>query len=239
MQGQSHREPVNGAILLRGRGILALVVVALGVAGCSSAPVEPVVEAAAKPATEEVVTPVVTPVIAPTVPAEEIPAKAEPVQPAAEPVPSSQAGAAVPPQPESKPAPGPAQPARYVGYTGAPWGRDYGVVGGHCDPVQALAATGGARAVALFNPGEKFGVAMKDGDRACLGQALELVRKGRSAAWSNAESGDRYRVTVGHDAIDGGLPCRALDVAVAGKDGKSQNIKGIACRQEQATWDFR
>ena len=162
-----------------------------------------------------------------------------PVQ-VAEPVPApAPAVVAEPP----KPAVNMGDKANYVGYTGIAWSNDYGVVGGRCKPAAAAKALGmqdEPRSIALAIEGSgdtRLIDSMEDSDRACMGHALELVRKGSSASWSNSETGRAYRVTMAQDYVYEGLPCREFS-AVVTTGGKKETLKGGACRRTEAKWEL-
>jgi surface antigen len=214
---------------------LALVVLSLAAPGCAELPPEPEAPAAAAPAPA----PQPEPAPAPAAPA--APAPTEVAAPA--PAPAPAVVEVIAPKPRPEPALAEAQKANYIGYTGVPWGKDYGVVQGRCNPAAAGDALGekdGPRTVAVVvaGPGgEPLTRAMDARDRACLGHTLELVRKGSTSAWSNGETGIGYRVMMSHDYVHEGLPCREYSAVVAGKDGK-ESVKGGACRRPEAKWEL-
>jgi len=148
---------------------------------------------------------------------------------------------------------------RYVGYTGRDWDRDYGVVEGSCNRKEigtvVGAVLGGAigsqvgsddhRAVAIIVGsvlgaviGREIGRDLDDGDRACVGHALELGQVGRGVRWVNDRTHVSYVVTplavVNGDAKN----CRRFDIRAA-LDGKNQNSKGSACRDASGTWKMK
>jgi surface antigen len=149
---------------------------------------------------------------------------------------------AEPPKPEPVVLSG--QKPNYVGYTGIPWSKDYGVVQGRCDTAAAGEALGpqdGPRSIAVLVAGEadtKVFESMDERDRACMGHALELVRKGSAAAWSNAETGRAYRLTMGQDYVHEGLPCREFSAVVTAR-GAHETVKGGACRRPEARWELQ
>ena len=149
--------------------------------------------------------------------------------------------------------------SRYVGYTGRDWDRDYGVLEGTCRRKEigtvVGAVLGGAigsqvggddnRAVAIIVGsvlgamiGRHIGRDLDDGDRACVGQALELGQAGRAVRWVNERTNVNYVVTplpiVNGDAKN----CRRFDIKAA-LDGKNQNSKGMACRDAGGTWKMQ
>src|SRR3954469_2283540 len=96
---------------------------------------------------------------------------------------------------------------RYVGYTGSEWDRDYGVLGGRCNRQAASQAVGAAAGAVVGGVigsqvgGNNKGVAtvvgavigsiigtriaaeVDDGDRACIGQSLELANRNAPIVW--------------------------------------------------------
>jgi len=198
---------------------LAIAVLSLAVFGCGELPPEE--EAPPPPA-------------APAPPPEPMPVQV------AEPVPAPAPAVVAEP---FKPAVNTGDKFNYMGYTGIAWDKDYGVVGGHCKPAAAVKALGmqdEPRSIALAVAGTgdmRLIDSMNDSDRACLGHALELVRKGSSASWSNSETGRAYRVTMAQDYVYEGLPCREFS-AVVTTGGKKETIKGGACRRTEATWEL-
>jgi len=199
---------------------LALAVLTLAVFGCSEMPTEE--EAPPKPA------------VAP--PPEPAPMPVQVAEPAPAPAP---AAVAEPP----KPAVNTGDKSNYVGYTGIPWSKDYGVVSGRCNPAAADKALGmqdAPRSIALAVAGSgdsKLIDSMDDRDRACMGHALELVRKGNTASWSNSETGRAYRVTMAQDYVYEGLPCREFSAVVTAR-GAKETLKGGACRRPEAKWEI-
>jgi surface antigen len=210
---------------------LVLVALSLVAPGCAELPPEPEAPPAAA-------APVPAPEPEPAPPA---PAPTEVAAPA--PAPAPAAAEVIAPKPRPEPALSEAQKANYIGYTGVPWSKDYGVVQGRCNPAAAGEALGekdGPRTVAVVvsgSGGDALTRTMDARDRACLGHTLELVRKGSTSAWSNGETGIGYRVTMSHDYVHEGLPCREYSAVVAGKDDKD-SVKGGACRRAEAKWEL-
>jgi surface antigen len=207
---------------------LALAVLALAVYGCAELPAE-----------EEAPPP---PPVVPAEPAPQpVPIPVQVAEPAPAPAVAETAPVAEPLKPEPTVSTG--QKANYVGYTGIPWSKDYGVVSGRCDPAAAAKALGmqdDPRSVALLVAGSgeaKLIDSMEDRDRACMGHSLELVRKGSSAAWSNKETGRAYRLTMGQDYVHDALPCREFS-AVVTVSGAQETVKGGACRHPEAKWEL-
>ncbi len=143
----------------------------------------------------------------------------------------------------------------YVGYTGRAWERDYGVIQGRCnrDVIGAVvgAAVGGAigsrvgegsdRAVAIVVGsvlgaviGREIGKELDEGDRACIGHALELARPGQGVQWLNERTGVTYVLTPS-SVKDTKDSCRAYSLLLKA-DGKSSTQKGRACSNGDGTW---
>jgi surface antigen len=145
--------------------------------------------------------------------------------------------------------------ARYLGYTGREWGRDYGVLEGSCNRKEigtvVGAVVGGAigsqigdgsgRTVAIIVGsvlgaaiGREIGRDFDQGDRACLGHALELAREGQSVRWLNDKTGVTYEITP-RGRFNSGGSCRAYKLT-ASRDGNSKSTDSRACRSEDGTW---
>jgi surface antigen len=147
----------------------------------------------------------------------------------------------------------------YVGYTGKKWQRDYGVVAGRCNSAQVGAVLGGAagavigakvggredRPVAIILGttigaviGAKIGQTIDDGDRGCMGHALELAGERKTVVWTNKMTGVTYRMTPTRNFKQGNEACREFTTAVsAGK--KRDSVKGVACRSGEGEWVFK
>jgi surface antigen len=150
----------------------------------------------------------------------------------------------------------------YVGYTGKKWEKDYGVIEGKCNSAAVGAVLGGAvggvigsqvgkgddRPVAILVGtvlgaviGSKIGAEIDNGDRGCMGHALELAGEKRPVRWTNDKTGVNYTLTPTRNFNEGSLPCREF-TTVASKGGakdRGQPIKGVACRKGNGEWEFR
>jgi len=145
--------------------------------------------------------------------------------------------------------------ARYVGYTGHEWDRDYGVLEGKCNRTEIGtvigAVAGGAigsqvgdgtgRTVAIIVGsvlgaviGREIGRDLDESDRACVGHALELARVGQSVRWSNDKTGVNYLLSP-IAAKGSNDSCRSYKLT-ATRDGKSSSTNGKACRTGEGTW---
>lgn len=143
----------------------------------------------------------------------------------------------------------------YVGYTGRTWERDYGILEGTCNRKEIGtvigAVVGGAvgsqigdgsdRTVAIIVGtvigaaiGREIGRDLDQGDRACVGHALELAQSGQRVRWVNETTGVTY-VIVPQAAPRQGDPCRSYTLTMS-RDGKSKASDGKACRAPDGTW---
>ena len=143
----------------------------------------------------------------------------------------------------------------YVGYTGRVWERDYGVVEGTCNRKEIGtvlgAVVGGAigsqvgdgtgRTVAIIVGsvlgaaiGREIGRDLDEGDRGCVGHALELAKAGQRVRWVNESTGVTYVITPQAPARQGDA-CRSYKLS-ATRDGKSTSHDGKACRANDGTW---
>lgn len=147
---------------------------------------------------------------------------------------------------------------RYVGYTGGGWEEDYGVREGTCNRkaigtvvgavlggvVGSQVGDGDNRTVAIIVGsvlggviGREIGEELDEGDRGCVGHALELGEVGRSVRWVNDRTHVSYVLTP--LAINAKDPknCRRFKLqATAGK--KQQASDGRACRDSAGIWKF-
>lgn len=146
--------------------------------------------------------------------------------------------------------------ARYVGYTGGSWERDFGVIDGRCDRDAIGAVLGGVaggvigsqigdgsgRTVAIVAGtilgaviGHEIGERMDEKDRACMGHALELAKDGVSVRWSSP-AGVAYVLTpVSGRAKDDS--CRNFKLQTTSK-GKSESRSARACRKNDGAWEL-
>jgi surface antigen len=147
-------------------------------------------------------------------------------------------------------------PDYYVGYTGTRWQQDYDVTSGRCNRAaigasfaipagemigprtagrdnRAAATLIGARVDSLVAP--KVGRELDDGDRACVGHALEIGKPGHRVSWDNA--GVHYDLTPdeGHNEIAG--VCRDFKLVARGSSGRSKR-RGTACQKGPGLWQL-
>lgn len=143
---------------------------------------------------------------------------------------------------------------RYVGYTGGGWERDYGIVEGNCNRKEIGTVLGGVvggvigsqvgsgdgRVVATVigavlgaAVGREIGRDLDEGDRACVGHALELGQPGQSVRWVNSDV--TYLLTPLPPAKKDAKNCRNFSMK-ATRGGKSETSKGRACRDSSGVW---
>ncbi|MDF3010449.1 MAG: uncharacterized protein K0S03_1245 [Burkholderiales bacterium] len=86
--------------------------------------------------------------------------------------------------------------------------------------------------------GAKIGQTIDDGDRGCMGHALELAGERKTVVWTNKMTGVTYRMTPTRNFKQGNEACREFTTAVsAGK--KRDSVKGVACRSGEGEWVFK
>ena len=146
----------------------------------------------------------------------------------------------------------------YVGYTGRAWERDYGVIEGTCNrkeigtvlgavvggAIGSQVGDGSGRTVAIIVGsvigaaiGREIGRDLDDGDRACVGHALELAKAGQRVRWLNDTTGVSY-VIAPQAATKQGDACRAYTLTMS-RDGKTKTSNGKACRVKDGTWQMQ
>lgn len=98
---------------------------------------------------------------------------------------------------------------------------------------KVAAAAGGALLGAVL--GGQIGKSMDKVDRMEMQRALETAPTGRSVNWSNPDTGYRYTVQPTRTYYRERLPCREYTTR-AWIDGRTQLIRGSACRQPDGSW---
>jgi hypothetical protein len=145
----------------------------------------------------------------------------------------------------------------FRGFSGVHWPSDFAVRSGHCDLARisesprhsdAMASLGqrralnrnaamlvGAHVSDLLPP--RIGADLDEGDRACMGQVLELGASGRWVRWDNGATGIHYemRPDAGRDGIAG--TCRAFRIKVAGNEQHAKH-RGMACASGPGLWQL-
>lgn len=143
----------------------------------------------------------------------------------------------------------------YVGYTGKEWTHHYGIIEGRCNRKEIGtvlgAVVGGAigsqigegaeRTVAIVVGaaigaaiGREIGRELDEGDRACIGHALELAKPGQSVRWVNEATHVAYVLTP-LAAKDVQRGCRKFKLE-ATHAGKSSTREQLACRNSAGEW---
>lgn len=98
---------------------------------------------------------------------------------------------------------------------------------------RVAAAAGGAILGAYL--GGNIGRTMDKVDRMEMQRALETAPAGRAVTWRNPDSGNTYTVRPVKTYYSNQQPCREYSTrALIG--GKSQEIYGKACRQQDGSW---
>jgi surface antigen len=147
----------------------------------------------------------------------------------------------------------------YVGYTGTRWERDYDIREGRCNRDAIGAVLGGVagaavgsrigdgdgRTVAIIAGavlgafiGSKIGRSIDEGDRACVGHALEIGTEGRRIVWRNDATDVNYAVVPGGRAKEGSGTCRNFTLTASGGGHKSTQ-QGLACRTRPGVWEIK
>jgi surface antigen len=146
----------------------------------------------------------------------------------------------------------------YVGYTGTKWDRDYDISEGRCNREAIGAVLGGVaggvigsrigdgdgRVVATVVGaalgafiGSRIGRNLDEGDRACVGHALEIGGPGRNVVWQNAATGVNYTVIPGKVSKSGTSTCRSFTL-LALSGGKKSQQQELACLTKQGVWQM-
>jgi hypothetical protein len=145
----------------------------------------------------------------------------------------------------------------FRGYSGIHWQSDFDVRSGHCDRKRitesprrsdAMASLGQRQALnrnAAVLIGAKvpdllpsnLGVELDEGDRACIGEVLELGASDRWVSWDNDATGMHYRMwpDTGRDGIAG--TCRGFHLKAA---GNYQHVTrdALACESGPGLWQL-
>jgi surface antigen len=84
--------------------------------------------------------------------------------------------------------------------------------------------------------GSSVGESMDELDRRRASDALETSPTGSAVAWTNPDSGSRYRVTPTRTYYERSqTPCREFTTE-AWIEGKRETVRGSACRQQDGSW---
>jgi surface antigen len=145
----------------------------------------------------------------------------------------------------------------YVGYTGTAWERDYGVSSGHCNREEIGAVLGGAAGAVIGSRtsdehrtvatilgaaagaliGAAIGRDMDEGDRGCLGHALEIGKPGQRITWTNTRTGVNYVLIPDAGTKSNGKSCRGF-VLMGTLKGKKEERRAKACQSSAGQWDL-
>jgi hypothetical protein len=154
------------------------------------------------------------------------------------------------------PAPLPA-PGDYRGYSGTHWPWDFDVRSGHCDRRHITESPRRSDAIASLGQRQSLhrsaavlvgahvedllptsvGTELDEGDRACMGQVLELGASGHWVRWDNSANGIHYemRPDAGRDGIAGA--CRAFHLKVSGGYQHAKH-RAMACESGPGLWQL-
>ena len=144
---------------------------------------------------------------------------------------------------------------RYVGYTGRNWEHDYGVLEGNCNRKEIGTVVGavvggviGSRVGENNRPvaivigsvlgaviGREIGRDLDDGDRACVGHALELAKIGQPVRWVNDVTRVSYLLTPLPVNSKDPQNCRRFKID-ASHEGKARSSNQLACRDSTGAW---
>jgi surface antigen len=147
----------------------------------------------------------------------------------------------------------------YVGYSGKMWERDYAVLSGRCNREEIGAVLGGVaggvvgRSVSDAGDrvvgtivgaaigaliGARIGRELDEGDRACIGHALEIGIADRPIHWQNAKTGVRYELIPRGGKKASRQVCRAFTLIVA-HGGQRVKQDRSACQNHPGVWELR
>jgi surface antigen len=151
----------------------------------------------------------------------------------------------------------------YVGWSGARWGRDFGIASGRCNRQDitaiVLVPVGGGKVAPQVSSGYTrnvgtlrggtvralvgvtYGGDFDDRDRDCIGHALEIGKTGRSVSWLNPGTGLAIALTPGKESHSrqqpAGHKCRDYIITVGvAAGGARQSKPGVACSSEPGLW---
>lgn len=160
---------------------------------------------------------------------------------------------------QATPSSAPAAPKAkdFRGFSGVHWPMDFDVRKGHCDRDHitdsprhsgAIASLGqrrelnrsaamlvGARLPDLLP--SSLGAELDEGDRACMGQILELAASGHWVSWDNGATGIHYEMQpdAGRDGIAGA--CRAFVLRASGNYHRAKRT-AMACESGPGLWQL-
>ncbi len=145
----------------------------------------------------------------------------------------------------------------FRGYSGIHWPSDFDVRSGHCDRQRITQSP--RRSDAIASLGERrslnrnaamligvhvsdllpsaFGAEIDEGDRACIGEVLELAASGWWVEWDNGATGIHYAILpdAGRDGIAGA--CRAFAFRASGNEQRIER-KALACETGPGLWQL-
>ena len=101
-------------------------------------------------------------------------------------------------------------------------------------PAAKMAAAAGGAIVGAYLGGQ-IGKYMDKVDRMEMQRALETAPTGKPVSWSNPDTGYRYTVQPTRTYYRERLPCREYTTRAI-IDGRTEVVRGSACRQPDGTW---
>ncbi|HTV51678.1 MAG TPA: RT0821/Lpp0805 family surface protein [Steroidobacteraceae bacterium] len=145
-------------------------------------------------------------------------------------------------------------PPLYPGVSGIRWTQDFGIHKGHCDRAAISTRTvnytllgaedrdnrGAAMLIGATIDdlvAGKLGYDLDGGDRACLGEVLEIGRAGRRVMWDNLATGVHYEVTPAREHEEIGGLCRRFKLLAVANTGKSKR-HATACEKGAGLWQL-
>jgi surface antigen len=87
--------------------------------------------------------------------------------------------------------------------------------------------------------GRIIGKYMDDNDRQKVAQSLDESPSGKTTAWTNQKTGNKYELTPGDNYVSSeGNKCREFEQEVI-VNGKREKVNGTACKEpESEQWDM-
>jgi len=117
------------------------------------------------------------------------------------------------------------------------------VIGGAAGGIAGHQVGGGRGQVAATIAGTLIGAeiggavgrSMDEVDRMRMAQTLETTPTGRTTTWQNPDTGYDYSMVPTRTYETAGRPCREYTMNAV-IDGRTEVIRGLACRQPDGSW---
>jgi surface antigen len=142
----------------------------------------------------------------------------------------------------------------YVGVSGIRWTQDFGVLSGQCN--RAAISTRTVNRTLMGNEDRdnrgaailigstiedlvsgRLGYELDAGDRACLGEVMELGKTGHKVVWDNLGQDVHYEVTPEEAHIEISGACRRFKLVVIADSGRSKR-RATACEKGAGLWQL-